>query len=50
MIRQIVIPLDGSTLAEAVLPHASRLAKASPSPTEAPAITRNSVHTATSVA
>jgi len=28
MIRQIVIPLDGSTLAEAVLPHASRLAKA----------------------
>ncbi len=28
MIRQILIPLDGSTLAEAVLPHASRLAKA----------------------
>jgi len=28
MIRQILIPLDGSTLAEAVLPHASRLARA----------------------
>ncbi len=28
MIRQILIPLDGSALAEAVLPHASRLAKA----------------------
>ncbi len=28
MIHQILIPLDGSTLAEAVLPHASRLAKA----------------------
>ncbi len=28
MIRQILIPLDGSTLAEAVLPHARRLAQA----------------------